>query len=74
MLIKGAAVYDRTLITYANREHPQWNHSGEVERSYTSTHADGQGVGVGVHVLGNIVHRLAHLQGCDTAAVFHNLC
>lgn len=43
----GVATY------HANGEHPQRNHGREVKRGDTSTHADGQAVGVSVHVLGD---------------------
>lgn len=38
---------------HSDREHPQRNHGGEVERGDAGTHSDGQAVGVGVHVLGD---------------------
>lgn len=42
------------VATYhADGEHPQRNHGREVKRGDTSTHSDGQAVGVCVHVLGD---------------------
>lgn len=62
------------MATHSNGEHPQGDHGGEVEGGDAGTDADGQRVRIGVHVLGNVVHRLAHLQRGDTAAVLDNLC
>lgn len=38
---------------HADREHPQRNHGREVKGCDTSTHSNGQAVGVSVHVLGD---------------------
>lgn len=62
------------INTYSDGEHPQGDHGREVEGGDTSADTDGQGVRVGVHVLGNVVHGLTHLQGGDATAVLHNLC
>ena len=43
----GVATY------HADGEHPEWNHGREVKRGDTGTHANGQTVGVSVHVLGD---------------------
>lgn len=43
----GVATY------HTDGEHPEGNHGREVERGNTSTHPDGQAVGVSVHVLGD---------------------
>lgn len=59
---------------HTDGEHPERNHGREIERSNTSTHPDGQAVGVGVHVLGDGRQRLSQHQGCDAAGVFNHLC
>lgn len=38
---------------HPNGEHPERNHGREVKRGDSSTHPDGQAVGVSVHVLGD---------------------
>lgn len=43
----GVATY------HSNGEHPQGDHGGEVEGGDASADADGQAVGVSVHVLGD---------------------
>lgn len=54
-------------------EHPQRDHGGEVERGDACAHAEGQAVGVGVHVFGEGGQRFSQHQGGDAAGVLNHL-
>mmetsp|Transcript_42388 Transcript_42388/g.106937 ORF Transcript_42388/g.106937 Transcript_42388/m.106937 type:complete len:468 (-) Transcript_42388:382-1785(-) len=54
------------------REHPQRDHGGKVERRHTTDHAERLTVGVGVDVRTNVLHRFAHHHaGCSTSVLNH---
>lgn len=59
---------------HAHGEHPQRDHSWEVEGGDACTHPHGQAVSVGVHVLGDGGECLTQHQRGDAAGVLHNLC
>lgn len=65
---------DRVPAHHGHGEHPQGDHGGEVEGGDARAHAEGQAVGVGVHVFGDGRQRFAEHQGGDAAGVLHNLC
>jgi len=54
-------------------EHPQRDHGGEVKRGDAGTHADGQAVGVSVHVPGDGGQRLPQHEGRNAAGMLHHL-
>lgn len=59
---------------HAHWEHPQRNHSREIERGDAGTHTKGQPVCVCIHVFGDRGESLTQHEGGDTTGVLHHLC
>jgi hypothetical protein len=55
-----------------DREHPEGDHSGEIEGRNTGAHAEGHFVRVCVHALGHVLQRFAHeVVGCTARRLHH---
>lgn len=55
------------------REHPQWDHAGEVEWSNTSTNSQGESVGVAVNTSGDVREGFSHVDVGQSAGVLNDL-
>lgn len=53
-------------------EHPEWDHSWEVEWGNTSGDTEWDSVGLDVDVLGNILNSFSHDEGLERASVLNN--